>query len=70
VEVNTARAVSYVVLSIKLAGILPGTPTTPEQIATDKRPYYSALEVADAAWTSGKVDISVLEARLGSMLAQ
>jgi Fic family protein len=67
---RTARAVSYVVLSIKLDGLLPGTPTIPEQIATDKRPYYSALEVADAAWTSDRVDVSVLEALLGSMLAQ
>ena len=39
---RTARAVSYVVLSIKLDGLLPGTPTIPEQIATDKRPYYEA----------------------------
>ena len=47
---RTARAVSYVVLSIKLDSILPGTPTIPEQIAADKGPYYTALEAADAAW--------------------
>ena len=37
---RTARAVSYVVLSIKLDSILPGTPTIAEQIAADKSPYY------------------------------
>ena len=67
---RTARAVSYVVLSIKLDSLLPGTPTIPEQIATDKRPYYSALEVADATWASDKVDVSALEELLSGMLAQ
>jgi Fic family protein len=67
---RTARAVSYVVLSIKLDSLLPGTPTIPEQIATDKRPYYNALEVADTAWASDQVDVSVLEGILSSMLAQ
>lgn len=67
---RTARAVSYVVLSIKLDSLLPGTPTIPEQIATDKRPYYSALEAADAAWAMNRVDMTLLEGLLGSMLAQ
>jgi len=67
---RTARAVSYVVLSIKLDSLLPGTPTIPEQIATDKRPYYEALEVADAAWASDQVDVSSLEELLSGMLAQ
>jgi len=66
---RTARAVSYVALSIKLDGLLPGTPTIPEQIAADKHPYYSALEAADAAWVSDEVDVSALEALLSSMLA-
>jgi Fic family protein len=67
---RTARAVSYVVLSIKLDSVLPGTPTIPEQIASDKEPYYKALEEADKAWASGNVDVSVLEELLGGMLAQ
>jgi Fic family protein len=67
---RTARAVSYVVLSIKLDSLLPGTPTIPEQIATDKRPYYSALEAADAAWAMNRLDMILLEGLLGSMLAQ
>lgn len=66
---RTARAVSYVVLSIKLDSLLPGTPTIPEQIAADKQPYYKALEEADKAWASGNVDVSALEGLLGDMLA-
>jgi len=67
---RTARAVSYVVLSIKLDGLLPGTPTIPEQIATDKQPYYKGLELADKAWAATeKVDVSGLESMLNKMLA-
>lgn len=67
---RTARAVSYVVLSAKLDSLLPGTPTIPEQIATDKQPYYSGLEIADKAWAATEqVDVSALESMLNSMLA-
>lgn len=68
---RTARTVSYVVLSIKLDGLLPGVPTIPDQIASDKKPYYDALEVADEVWkTSNIVDVSKLEKMLEAMLAQ
>ncbi|MPZ39132.1 MAG: cell filamentation protein Fic [Rhizobiales bacterium] len=67
---RTARAVSYVVLSIKLDGLLPGTPTIPEQISTDKQLYYKDLELADKAWAAtGQVDVSALENMLNNMLA-
>jgi len=66
---RTARAVSYVVLSVKLDSLLPGTPTIPEQIASNKEPYYTALEDADKAWAAGKIDVSSLEDLLGNMLA-
>jgi Fic family protein len=66
---RTARAVSYVVLSIKLDSLLPGTPTIPEQIASNKDPYYKALEEADKAWTLENIDVSALEELLGDMLA-
>jgi Fic family protein len=56
---RTARAVSYVVLSISLNSLLPGTPTIPDQIASDKNPYYEALEAADLGWKeTGQVDVS------------
>jgi Fic family protein len=67
---RTARALSYVVLSIKLDSLLPGTKTIPDQIADDKTPYYEALEAADGAWKrTGEVDVSQLENMLGGMLA-
>jgi hypothetical protein len=64
------RGLSYVVLSIKLDSILPGTPTIPDQIAADKSPYYKALEVADKEWAKEKVDVSALENVIEEMLAQ
>ena len=65
-----ARAASYVVLSIKLNSILPGTKTIPDQISEDKSPYYKALEAADISWKqNAAVDVSGLEAMLGRMLA-
>jgi Fic family protein len=67
---RTARAISYVVLSIKLDSLLPGTPTIPDQIAADKSPYYKALELADDAWASGRVDVSILDELLVDMLAK
>jgi Fic family protein len=67
---RTARAVSYVVLSIKLDSLLPGTPTIPEQIAANKDPYYDALEAADTAWAGGKIDVSALESLISDMLAR
>lgn len=66
---RTARAVSYIVLSVKLDSLLPGTPTIPEQIAANKRPYYEALEQADKAWALNNVDVSILEELIGNMLA-
>jgi Fic family protein len=68
---RTSRAISYVVMSIKLDSILPGTPTIPEQIAADKGPYYDALEAADAVWQEKTaVDVSLLESMLERMLAR
>ena len=67
---RTARAVSYVVLSIKLDSILPGTPTIPDQIAANKQPYYKALEAADGRWAEERVDVSELETIIEGMLAQ
>jgi Fic family protein len=67
---RTARAISYVVLSIKLDSLLPGTPTIPEQIAANKQPYYKALEAADREWTHEKIDVSELETVIDAMLSR
>jgi Fic family protein len=67
---RTARVVSYVVLSIKLRSLLPGTPTIPDQIAANKEPYYSALENADAAWKYESLHLAGMEEMLEGMLAK
>jgi Fic family protein len=61
---RTARAVSYLVLCVRLGYRLPGKKTIPEHIATDKKPYYSALESADAG------DLVPLSNYLAELLAQ
>lgn len=46
---RTSRALAYLVLCARLGDRLPGRNTIPEQIATNKKPYYDALEAADGA---------------------
>lgn len=66
---RTARAVMYVVMSIKLDSLLPGAPTIPEQIAGNKKPYYDALEAADKRLAEGVIDVTDLETMLDGMLS-
>jgi Fic family protein len=66
---RTARALSYLVLCLRLGYRLPGTKTIPDQIATNKTPYYTGLESADASEKAGLLDLSKLEDLLGNMLA-
>nr|WP_293175741.1 Fic family protein [Nannocystis sp.] len=67
---RTSRCVSYLVLCVKLGYRLPGKEAVPERIAADKFPYYHALDAADAAWKTGTVDVSAMEALLSVTLAQ
>lgn len=67
---RTTRTVSFVVLCIRLGYRVPGSPTVPEQIARDKKPYYAALEAADAAFkAAGRIDVGAMEGLLGTLLA-
>jgi Fic family protein len=67
---RTSRALSYLVLCVKLGYRLPGSNTIPDQIAANKSPYYSALERADQAWKeTGRIDVSELEGLLEACLA-
>ncbi len=66
---RTSRAVSYLVLCARLGYVLPGTITIPEQISKNKTPYYEDLEAADTANASGKLDLTVMEQLLESLLA-
>lgn len=67
---RTSRALSYLVLCVRLGYVLPGTRTIPEQIANDKTLYYQALGAADVAEKKGTVDVSLLEDLLATLLAE
>lgn len=68
---RTTRTVSFVVLCVRLGYRVPGSPTIPEQIARNKDPYYTALEVADAAFENDrKIDVSAMETLLEKLLAK
>lgn len=67
---RTSRALAYFVLCAKIGYRLPGQETLPEQIATDKSPYYAALEKADEHWASGKLDLTDMETLLDQCLAK
>jgi Fic family protein len=66
---RTARMTSYVVMSIKIGRVLAGTPTIPEQIVVNRKPYFDALEAADEAWKSETIDVSKMEELLSALLA-
>lgn len=66
---RTSRVVSYLVLCVRLGYVLPGTTTIPEQISKNKDPYYQALEAADKANATGKLDLTEMERLLESLLA-
>ena len=65
---RTARALSYLILNIKSGGVLPGTPTIPEQLLHRRAEYLDALSIADSTETSGNVDLTTLRNLIGSML--
>ena len=66
---RTTRALSYLVLCVRLGYRLPGTNTIPAQIAANKPPYYEALEAADQAFGKNGIDVSKMEALLEGLLA-
>lgn len=67
---RTARAVSYLVLSARLKMKLPGEPTIPELITTNRDPYYAALEKADDFQARGQIELADMEALLEGLLAK
>jgi Fic family protein len=66
---RTSRIVSYVVLSVRAGSLLPGTPTIPDQIVDNRRPYFEALDAADLAFREGRIDVTKMEELLASLLA-
>ncbi len=65
---RTSRIVAYVVLCVALGYQLPGLRTVPDLIVADKGPYYHALDDADAAWRTGRLDIATMEQLLARHL--
>lgn len=65
---RVARALAYVVLSVKLGTILPGTPTLPALIARHRDEYYSVLEAADRSQATGTPDVGPIERFLSELL--
>ena len=61
--------VSYMVMCIKLGFRLPGICTIPQQIVKNKEPYYDALDAADLAEKTGRIDVSRMEELLSRLLA-
>lgn len=66
---RTSRALSYLLLCIRLGEKLPGTFTIPDQISHNKTPYYKALEAADIAFERGSINVEELEGLLKNLLA-
>jgi Fic family protein len=66
---RTSRVFSYVVLCVKLGFVLRGTKTIPDQIVANRKPYFEALEAADAACKRNVIDVSLMEALLERLLA-
>lgn len=65
---RTTRAVAYLVLCVRSGARLPGSPTIPEQIASDKEPYYNALEKLDEAAKDEETDITAMMSLLEDYL--
>jgi len=67
---RTSRAVSYLILCVRLKALLPGDRTIPKQIEENKDPYYKRLELADASDLAGSIDLSEMEVLLTHLLVQ
>jgi len=68
---RTARAICYLILCVKHKIWLPGANTIPEQIRSDRTPYYSALRDADRSYDPRRpefLDLSSMERYLDGLL--
>jgi Fic family protein len=67
---RTSRITSYVVLTIRSGFVLPGSPSIPDQIVSNRKGYFSALDSADDEWRAGRLDVRAMETLLAAMLAR
>jgi Fic family protein len=66
---RTSRISSYLVLSVKLGYLLPGSCTIPDQIVENRKPYFDALEDADKNYSNGIIDLRLMEDFIERLLA-
>lgn len=66
---RTSRAIAYLALQLRLGRVLPGQPSIPEQIEEEPKPYYHALEIADATYAAtGEADLTPMMTMIDRML--
>lgn len=66
---RTSRALSYLVLCVRLGFQLPGVNTIPDQIERKPDRYYQVLQQADAAWANQRLDVAGMEELISDLLA-
>jgi Fic family protein len=64
-----SRALSYLLMNLKMGFNLPGINTIAQQIERNRDPYYEALGDADEAWKRSSLDLSKMEKLLSGLLA-
>lgn len=47
-----------------------GSPTIGDLIVQNRQSYFDALDAADAAWSQGQIDLSVMEELIESLVAR
>lgn len=67
---RTTRAISYLLFVARLGYEPGGAPTWVDMIASDKFPYYDALDAADAADKKGDLDVAVMQELVSGLLAK
>ncbi len=67
---RTARAACYFVLCLKSGGWLPGTTILPELIRRDRQDYVDALQLVDASWAQGALDLGPLHQVLSKLITE
>jgi Fic family protein len=67
---RTSRVLSFVVLSVKIGAVLPGTPKFLELIVEHRKAYQEALNAADDALEDGLADVSKMEKLVDALLTK
>ena len=65
---RTARAACYYLICMKQMRLLGGKKIVPERIRENRKPYYAALQAADAHWDAGDFNVNDLADFLGELL--